>query len=166
MAVVALFLHALSTMISRVFPFHFPSLTEKTTCSRLPTPSRASGSLPTYDVVGIRTTSYLPDIAYDIVGQDLRCRMCTTSYVMTYDIDRRHRTCPTYDVETYDVHTISSKRTMSYVTTTISYGIHRMRNRRLNQLHRMRHRIRCLQCFAPAAARGIRIRIAVFALAI
>ena len=126
----------------------------------------SSGSLPTYDVVGIRTTSYLPDIAYDIVGQDLRCRMCTTSYVMTYDIDRRHRTCPTYDVETYDVHTISSKRTMSYVTTTISYGIHRMRNRRLNQLHRMRHRIRCLQCFAPAAARGIRIRIAVFALAI
>jgi hypothetical protein len=63
--------------------------------------------LPTYDVVGIRTTSYLPDIGYDIVGQDLRCRMCTTSYVMAYDIDIRHRTCPTYDVETYDMHTIS-----------------------------------------------------------
>ena len=125
-----------------------------------------SGFLPTYDVVGIPTMSYLPDVAYDIVGQDLRCRMCTTSYVMTYDIDIRHRMCPTYDVVTYDVHTISSKRTMSYVQTTMSYGFHRMRNRRLNQLHRMRHRIRCLHCFAPAAARGIRIRIAVFALAI
>jgi hypothetical protein len=57
--------------------------------------------------------SYLPDVAYDVVGQDLRCRMCTTSYDMTYDIDIRHRTCPTYDVVTYDVtvHTISSKRT-------------------------------------------------------
>jgi hypothetical protein len=85
----------------------------------------SSGFLPTYDVVGIRTTSYLPDIGYDIVGQDLRCRMCTTSYVMAYDIDIRHRTCPTYDVETYDVHTISSKRTMSYVHTTMSYGFHR-----------------------------------------
>ena len=106
--------------------------------------------------------SYLPDVAYDIVGQDLRCRMSTTSYVMTYDIDIRHRMCPTYDVVTNDVHTISSKRTMSYVQTTMSYGFHRMRNRRLNQLHRMRHRIRCLHCFAPAAARGIRIRIAVF----
>ena len=126
----------------------------------------SSGFLPTYDVVGIPTMSYLPDVAYDVVGQDLRCRMCTTSYVMTYDIDIRHRMCPTYDVVTYDVHTISSKRTMSYVQTTMSYGFHRMRNRRLNQLHRMRHRIRCLHCFAPAAARGIRIRIAVFALAI
>ncbi len=67
----------------------------------------SSGFLPTYDVVGIRTTSYLPDIGYDIVGQDLRRRMCTTSYVMAYDIDIRHRMCPTYDVETYDMHTIS-----------------------------------------------------------
>ena len=126
----------------------------------------SSGFLPTYDVVGIRTTSYLPDIGYDMVGQDLRCRMCTTSYVMTYDIDIRHRRCPTYDVETYDVHTISSKRTMSYVTTTMSYGIHRMRNRRLNQLHRMRHRIRCLHCFATAAARGSESVLLYFALAI
>jgi hypothetical protein len=56
-----------------------------------------SGFLPTYDIVGIPTMSYLPDVAYDVVGQDLRCRMCTTSYVMTrtYDIDIRHRTCPT-----------------------------------------------------------------------
>jgi hypothetical protein len=96
-----------------------------------------SGFLPTYDVVGIRTMSYLPDVAYDVVGQDLRCPMCTTSYVMTYDINIRHRMYPTYDVVTYDVHTISSKPTMSYVTTTMSYGIHRMRNCRLNQLHRM-----------------------------
>ena len=98
--------------------------------------------------------SYLPDVAYDVVGQDLRCRMCTTSYVMTYDIDIRHRMCPTYDIVTYDVHTISSKPTMSYVQTTMSYGFHRMRYRRswtehrmLNQLYRMRHRIRCLRCF-------------------
>ena len=27
--------------------------------------------LPTYDVIGGPTTSYLPDVAYDIVGQDL-----------------------------------------------------------------------------------------------
>ena len=115
---------------------------------------KSSGFLPTYDVVGIPTMSYLPDVAYDVVGQDLRCRMSTTSYVMTYDIDIRHRMCPTYDVVTYDVHTISSKRTMSYVQTTMSYGFHRMRYRRswtehrmLNQLYRMRHRIRCLRCF-------------------
>ena len=36
---------------------------------------------------------------------------------------------------------------MSYVQTTMSYGIHRMLYRRLNQLHRMLHRIRCLHCF-------------------
>ena len=116
----------------------------------------ASGFLPTYDVVGIPTMSYLPDVAYDVVGQDLRCRMCTTSYVMTYDIDIRHRMCPTYDVVTYDVHTISSKRTMSYVQTTMSYGFHRMRNRRLNQLHRMRHRIRCLHCFRSGILADLR----------
>jgi hypothetical protein len=86
----------------------------------------ASGFLPTYDVVGVPTMSYLPDVAYDIVGQDLRCRRCTTSYVMTYDIDIRHRTCSTYDVVTYDVHTISSKRTMSYVQTAMSLGFHRL----------------------------------------
>ena len=34
---------------------------------------------------------------------------------MTYDVDIRHRMCPTYDVVTYDVHTISSKPTMSHV---------------------------------------------------
>ena len=39
----------------------------------------SSGFLPTYDVVGIPTMSYLPDVAYDVVGQDLRCRRCTTS---------------------------------------------------------------------------------------
>jgi hypothetical protein len=44
---------------------------------------------------------------------------------MTYDINIRHRMCPTYNVVTYDVHTISSKRTMSYVQTTMSYGFHR-----------------------------------------
>mmetsp|Transcript_30657 Transcript_30657/g.64143 ORF Transcript_30657/g.64143 Transcript_30657/m.64143 type:complete len:201 (-) Transcript_30657:153-755(-) len=98
---------------------------------------RSSGFLPTYDVVGIPTMSYLPDVAYDVVGQDLRCRMSTTSYVMTYDIDIRHRMCPTYDVVTYDVHTISSKRTMSYVQTTMSYGFHRMRYRRFWTAHRM-----------------------------
>jgi hypothetical protein len=76
---------------------------------------RPSGFLPTYNVVGIPTMSYLPDVAYDVVGQDLRCRMCTTSYVMTYDVDIRHRMCSTYDVVTYDVHTISSKPTMSHV---------------------------------------------------
>ncbi len=59
----------------------------------------------------------------------------------------RHRRRPTYDVVTYDVHTISSKPTMSYVLTTMSYCIHRMRYRRLNQLHRMLHRIRRLHCF-------------------
>ena len=82
---------------------------------------------------------------YDIVRHDLRHRH-TTSYV-PHD-------GPTYDVVTYDVHTISSKRTMSYVQTTLSYGFHRMRYRRswtehrmLNQLYRMRHRIRCLRCF-------------------
>jgi hypothetical protein len=30
-----------------------------------------SGFLPTYDVVGIPTMSYLPDVAYDVVGLDL-----------------------------------------------------------------------------------------------
>jgi hypothetical protein len=39
----------------------------------------ASEFLPTYDVVGGPTTSYLPDVAYDVVGQDLRCRTHTTS---------------------------------------------------------------------------------------
>jgi hypothetical protein len=34
---------------------------------------------------------------------------------MTYDVDIRHRMCSTYDVVTYDVHTISSKPTMSNV---------------------------------------------------
>jgi hypothetical protein len=99
----------------------------------------SSGFLPTYDVVGIPTMSYLPDVAYDVVGQDLRCRMCTTSYVMTYNtvIDIRYRTYPTYDVVTYDVHTISSKCTMSYVQTTMSYGFHRIRYRKFWTAHRM-----------------------------
>ena len=66
---------------------------------------------------------------------------------MAYDIDIRHRRCRTYDVVTYDVHTISSKPTMSHVLTTMSYGIHRMRYRRFDQLDCMRHRIRCLHCF-------------------
>jgi hypothetical protein len=59
--------------------------------------------------------------------------------------------CPTYDVVTYDVHTISSKPTLSYVRTTMSNGIYRMRHRRSWTAHRtgcppyrMRHRMR--QC--------------------
>jgi hypothetical protein len=53
-----------------------PCLPPHTVTGRVPGPT--SGFLPTYDVVGIPTMSYLPDVAYDVVGQDLRCRMCTT----------------------------------------------------------------------------------------
>jgi hypothetical protein len=83
-----------------------------------------SGFLSTYDVVGQTrplmsqvgpTTSYLPDVANDVVGQNLRCRTHTTSWVMAYNVDIRYRRSPTYDVVTYDVQTISSKPTMLYV---------------------------------------------------
>jgi hypothetical protein len=52
----------------------------------------------------------------------MRCRYTSTTSYVPY---------LRYDVVTYDVHTISSKPTMSHVQTTMSYGIHRMRNRRL-----------------------------------
>jgi hypothetical protein len=37
---------------------------------------------------------------------------------MTYDVGIRHRMGPTYDVVTYDVHTISSKPTISHVQSS------------------------------------------------
>jgi hypothetical protein len=62
----------------------------------------SSGFLLTYDVVGKPTTSsrYLPDVAYDVVGQDLR-RRHTTSYVPY--LRCRNLRCAYDVIKTYDV---------------------------------------------------------------
>ena len=49
------------------------------------------------------TASYNSDVNYDIVGKGLRRR--TAVYVLTYDVDIRHRWYLTYDVVSCDVHT-------------------------------------------------------------